>query len=87
MKNIGCIGITTYWGGMKNELFVLCKDEILWLEGILPTMHDGERRMNPRRGKPVSISPCVLCEVTIIDVDQWGVWCPQCHRALKLNWS
>jgi hypothetical protein len=26
-------------------LFVLCKDEILWFEGILPSMHNGERRM------------------------------------------
>ena len=44
-------------------------------------------RMNPRRGKPVSIAPCVLCEVTIIDFDQWGVWGPKCHRSLKLKWS
>ena len=43
-------------------------------------------RKKQRHGA-VSITPCVLCEVTIIDVDQWGHWCPQCHRALKLKWA
>ena len=37
-------------------MFVLCKDEILWFEGILPSMHNGERRMRATR-ETVDLTP------------------------------
>jgi hypothetical protein len=42
---------------------------------------DGERRMTE-----VWRALCAFCEVTTLDDDQWGVWCPQCQRALRIKW-
>jgi hypothetical protein len=39
------------------------------------------------RMSDVSPHICVLCEVSQLDEDQWGVWCPQCRRALYLKWA
>ena len=35
----------------------------------------------------VSVTECVICEVSNLDEDEVGVWCPQCQRALRIKWS
>ena len=30
---------------------------------------------------------CLDCEIEQLDRDRWGLWCPKCHRAIKLLWQ
>ena len=35
----------------------------------------------------VEIALCVFCEVdTGYEEDKWGIWCYNCHRALRIKW-
>ena len=34
----------------------------------------------------VCATECVFCDVTNTDEDQVGVWCVNCHRALRIKW-